>query len=310
MKLNHHWNLAAVALILLIAPFTLAQSSMPKIIDVHIHYDGEPGVLQQLLKKMEQVDGLAFLLTTPKGFSQAEAFIKVHPDRFVGFGDINLDATDVLQQVDRFHAAGFLGLGEITSTKRNYDDRAYWPVYERAQKYHMILLFHTGVVQRLHPERSQDVSFDRMRGTRLDLIARYFPRLIVIGAHLGNPDYAASAEVARWDPSLYFDLSGYSLIRKQDDYSFFRSIFWWSGVVSPHTPDTNTSTFTKLLFGSDVFHGDIGEFDRELARYHKMLDACAVPQKDQEMIFSGTMRQILQRQKEEIAASRSADQVP
>jgi hypothetical protein len=41
-----------------------------------------------------------------------------------------------------------------------------------------------------------------------------------------------------------------------------------------------------------------------------MLDACAVPQKDQEMIFSGTMRQILQRQKEEIAASRSADQVP
>lgn len=305
--MKHPWKCAAVALILLLTPFTFAQTAMPKIIDVHVHYDGEPGVLQQLLKKMDQVDGLAFLLTTPKGFSQADAFIKLHPNRFVGFGDINLDAPDVLQQVDRFHAAGFLGLGEITSTKRNYDDRAYWPVYERAQKYHMILLFHTGVVQRLHPEQSQDVSFDRMRGTRLDLIARYFPRLIVIGAHLGNPDYAASAEVARWDPNLYFDLSGSSLIKKQDDYSFFRSIFWWSGVVSDHTPDTNTSAFTKLVFGSDVFHGDIGEFDRELARYHKMLDACAVPQKAQEMIFSGTMWQILQRQQEEIAASKAAD---
>ena len=301
------WHGLAVALTFLMPAFAFAQNHMPKLIDVHVHYNGEPGILEAMLEKMDQVDGLAFLLTTPKGFSQAHAFIKLHPNRFVGFGDIDLDAPDVLQQVDRFHAAGFLGLGEITSTKKNYDDRGYWPVYERAQKYHMMLLFHTGVVQRLHPDQSQDVSFDRMRGTRLDLIARYFPRLIVIGAHLGNPDYAASAEVARWDPNLYFDLSGSSLIKKQDDYAFFKSIFWWSGVVSPHTPDSNTSAFMKLVFGSDVFGGDVAEFDRELARYHKMLDACAVPQKDQALIFSGTMWKVLQQQKAEMAASGNTE---
>ncbi len=300
LKLRWHW--LAVVLTFLIPPLAFAQDRMPKLIDVHVHYNGELGVLEAMLAKMDRVDGLAFLLTTPKGFSQAHDFIRLHPNRFAGFGDINLDDPDVLQQVDRFHAAGFLGLGEITSTKKNYDDRAYWPVYERAQKYHMILLFHTGIVQRLHPEQSQDVSFDRMRGTRLDLIARYFPKLIVIGAHLGNPDYAASPEVARWDPNLFFDLSGSSLIKKQDDYAFFRSIFWWSGVVSPHTPDSDTSAFTKLVFGSDVFGGDVAEFDRELARYHKMLDACAVSENAQALIFSGTMWSILQQQKAEMAA--------
>src|SRR5205814_2399 len=84
------------------------------------------------------------------------------------------------------------------------------------------------------------------------------------GAHLGNPDYAWAAEIARWNPNLYFDLSGSSLIKKQDDYTFFKSIFWWSGVVSPHTPKSGTSAFEKLVFGSDVFNGEIEEFDREL----------------------------------------------
>lgn len=283
-----------------------AENPMPRLIDVHVHYNGEPGVLDQMLKKMQQVDGLAFLLTTPKGFETAQAFIKLHPDRFIGFGDIHPDDPNVLQQIDRFHAAGFLGLGEISSTKRNYDDAAYWPIYERAQKYHMILLFHTGVVSRQHPEQPQDVSFERMRGTRLDLIAREFPRLTVIGAHLGNPDYAGAAEVARWDPNLYFDVSGSTLIKKQNDYSFFKSIFWWSGVASPHTPNSGSGAFTKLVFGSDVFTGDVAEFDRELARYHKMLDACDVPKDAQAMIFSGTMWNILQQQKAAMAASDTA----
>jgi uncharacterized protein len=199
----------------------------------------------------------------------------------------------VLQEVDSFHAAGFRGLGKMTSPLHNYDDERYWPVYERAEKYHMILLFHTGIVNRETPQVPANISFDRMRATQLDLIARRFPKRIVIGGHLGNPDYAEAAEIGRWDPNLYFDLSGSSLIKKAKDYAFFKSVFWWSGVVSPHTPESSTSAFDKLVFGSDVFHGDLAEFDRELDRYHKMLDACGVPKKAQAMIFSGTMWRIL-----------------
>jgi len=279
-----------------------AQSSPPKLIDVHEHFDGEPGVLDKVLAKLDAIDGMGILLVTPRALPEASTFISKHSNRFVGFGDIKLDAPDVLDQIDRFHQAGFRGLGEITSSQRNYDDHSYWPIYDRAAKYHMIVLFHTGAVARQNPNQPSDVSFDRMRATRLDLIARHWPKMIIIGAHLGNPDYAEAAEVARWDPNLYFDVSGSTLIKKRDDYGFFRSIFWWSGVVSPHTPAGGPDAFEKLVYGSDIFRGELGEFDESQARYHAMLDACKVPADVQQMIFAGTMWRILQQQKKEMAA--------
>jgi hypothetical protein len=293
----------ATKLVLLSTSMTaFTQTVPPKLIDVHEHYDGEQGVLEKLLVKLSAADGLGILLVTPKGLPQASRFIQEHPDRFVGFGQIKLDDPDVLNEIDRFHKAGFRGLGEITSSQKNYDDRAYWPMYDRAAKYHMILLFHTGIVARQNPEVPADISFDRMRVTRLDLIARRWPKTIIIGAHLGNPDYAEAAEVGRLDPNLYFDLSGSSLIKKKDDYASFRSIFWWTGVVSPHTPPNSRSAFEKLIFGSDVFGGELGEFDDGQARYHALLDACQVPASVQGMVFSGTMWRILQEQQKEIAA--------
>ena len=77
---------------------------------------------------------------------------------------------------------------------------------------------------------------------------------------------------------------------------------WWSGVVSPHTPKSEHSAFERLVFGSDVFGGDLPEFDRELKRYHEMLDACAVSKQAQANIFSGTLWHILQQQKEAMSA--------
>lgn len=292
----------ALLILLSVSLTVVAQTVSPKLIDVHEHYNGEPGVLEKLLAKLDAANGIGILLTTPKGFPQAREFIKEHPNRFIGFADIKLDDPDVLPEIDRFHDAGFRGLGEITSSSKNYDDRSYWPIYDRAAKYHMILLFHTGAVSRQNPNQPADVSFDRLRATRLDLIARHWPNTVIIGAHLGNPDYAEAAEIARWDPNLYFDLSGSSLIKKRDDYGFFRSIFWWSGVISPHTPSGGPDAFEKLVFGSDVFRGELGEFDDGQARYHAMLDACRVTPSVQAMIFSGTMWHILQEQQKEIAA--------
>ncbi len=76
---------------------------------------------------------------------------------------------------------------------------------------------------------------------------------------------------------------------------FFKSVFWWTSVASAHTPKSNAPAFEKLVFGSDVFEGDLGELDRELERYHHMLDACGVPLEVQANIFSGTLWRILNR---------------
>ena len=275
----------------------MAQTSPPHLIDVHVHHNGDPAFLEKLVAKLDSVDGLALLLTFPKDLDSVKGFIAKHPNRVMGMGQIELDDPLALELVDRFHAAGFRGLGELSGPLKNYDDRSYWPIYERAEKYGMIILFHTGIVNRTQPDIPSDISVDRMRPTTLDGIARRFPKLTLIGAHLGNPDYAWAAEVTRWNPNLYFDLSGSSLIKKQDDPTFWKSIFWWSGIVSPHTPANAPNAFERLVFGSDVFNGELEEFDRALERYHKMLDACGVPKASQEMIFAGTMWKILSAQK-------------
>src|SRR5581483_2555313 len=139
----------AASIVLASAAVTAAaQATPPKLIDVHEHFDGEPGVLQQMLTKLTAADGLGILLVTQKGFPAAARFIREHPGRFIGFGDVKLDDPDVLNEIDRFHQGGFRGLGEITSSRKDYDDSSYWPIYDRAAKYHMILLFHTGTVAR------------------------------------------------------------------------------------------------------------------------------------------------------------------
>ena len=278
-------------------PLTFGQTATvpPRVIDAHLHHNGDPAFLDKVVAKLDSVNGLAFILTTPRDLGSVQAYIARFPNRLVGFGDIKLDEPRALELVDQFHAAGFRGLGEFSGPLKNYDDKGYWPIYERAEKYGMILLFHTGIVNRPDPGVPADISVDRMRPTTLDNIARRFPKLTIIGAHLGNPDYAWAAEIARWNPNLYFDLSGSSLIKKQNDYTFFKSIFWWSGVVSPHTPVGGPDAFEKLVFGSDVFDGELEEFDRELERYHKMLDACGVPAGAQANIFAGTLWRILQR---------------
>ena len=280
------------AFLLLLCAFTsFAQN--PKLVDAHVHHNGDPEFLKQLVTRLEKHDGIAFLLVKPEHLDQVTSFMASHPGRLIGFGDISPDSPKALSEIDLFHSAGFRGIGEISMTRKPFDDPSYAPFYDRAAKYGMILLFHTGIVSRPHPDVAEDVSVDRLRVTLLDNIARRYPRTTIIGAHLGNPDYAWAGEIARWNPNLFFDVSGSTLIKKQEDLTFFKSIFWWTSVASPHTPKSKTSAFEKLVFGSDVFDGDLEEFDRSLERYKRMLDACGISPEAQANIFGGTLVRIL-----------------
>ena len=270
-----------------------ALAQTPKLVDAHVHHNGDVGFLKQLVSRLEKHDGVAFLLVKPEHLKQVTEFMTANPGRLIGFGDLSLDDPQVLERVDEFHKAGFRGLGELSRTRKPFDDPSYTPIYDRAAKYGMMLLFHTGIVNRTRPEIAEDVSVERLKVTLLDNIARRYPTITIIGAHLGNPDYEWAAEIARWNPNLYFDLSGSTLIKKQEDPTFFKSIFWWTSVASPHTPKAQASAFEKVVFGSDVFGGDLEEFDRSLERYKRMLNACGVPPDAQAKIFGGTLARIL-----------------
>lgn len=272
-------------------------AQVPKLIDAHVHHNGEVMFLQKLVERLEKLDGAAFLLTKPEHLKQVSEFMSTKPGRLIGFGDVALDDPKVLDQIDRFHQAGFRGLGEISRTLKPYDDPSYTPIYDRAAKYGMMLLFHTGIVNRTRPEVAEDVSVDRLRVTLLDNIARRYPTITIIGAHLGNPEYAWAGELARWHPNLFFDLSGSTLAKKQEDMAFFKSIFWWSSVAGPHTPKGQGSAFEKIVFASDIFGGELEEMDRSLALYRRMLHVNGVPEAAQANIFGGTLWRILNNRK-------------
>jgi len=112
---------------------------------------------------------------------------KQHPNRLIGFGEIQLDNPKVLEQIDQFHAAGFRGLGELSGPKKNYDDPAYSPIYARAEKYGMFILFHTGIVNRTEPDIPTDISVDLRRATTRDDSSRRCPKSTRLGSQLWNP---------------------------------------------------------------------------------------------------------------------------
>jgi predicted TIM-barrel fold metal-dependent hydrolase len=213
-----------------------------------------------------------------------------YPAEIVPLGFLDLDAKDVLQQAQEFGKLGYRGLGELEFVKRPFTDPTYLPVYELANEYGWTVLFHTGIVLRRKFDEPEDVASYRMRAFHLEEIARRYPRITVIGAHCGNPEYEWAAEVARWNPNLFFDLSGSTLHKSSDRFTDFRNIYWWSGKgEGTPTPDHEPSAFSKLVFGSDT---SLNSIESVIGQYRSLFGACGVPEPTQRLIMGGTLSKI------------------
>jgi predicted TIM-barrel fold metal-dependent hydrolase len=143
----------------------------------------------------------------------------------------------------------------------------------------MVLLFHTGTVLRVDEDIYYDVDSSRLRPVYLDRVARRFPTLKIIGAHLGNPWYEEAAMTLFWNPNIYFDLSGTTLARK--DAAWFNEVLWWTPermaklAGSPDTHYAKSSPFDRICFGSDV---PIPEMGSCLKAYQRLFDALHLPE--------------------------------
>jgi len=264
---------------------------------MHVHFDEKnPNFIADLRKLSDRLHLTACVLTP---FSYRKVVLdaaKQYPAEIIPFGSVDLDAPDVVKQVEELHAMGYRGLGELEFVKKPYNDPSYFPVYELANRYGWIVLFHTGIVLRRKFDEPEDVASGRMRPIYLEEIARRFPKITVLGAHCGNPEYEWAAEIARWNPNVFFDLSGSTLTKMQARLADFQRIFWWSNTdwQSPEwkvkPADSDPSAFAKIVFGSDT---GLGEIESVVKQYHAMFDACAVPQHTRKMIMGGTLAKML-----------------
>lgn len=193
------------------------------------------------------------------------AIMQKYPDIMVGFAAVNLVAGEVdrPEALDRFKAQGYAGL-KFEDNSYPYNHDIYWPLYERAEELGLPILFHTGYISSLVlPECNCDardrIDSENMRPYLLDRVARAFPSLVIIGAHLGHPHFHESIMMMAAHPRVYFDFSGCCGAK-----SHIRSI---AGALQPPLsganmtdPDENpalTLFQQKLLFGTDNPEPDV-----------------------------------------------------
>ncbi|MGQ9554764.1 MAG: amidohydrolase family protein [Anaerolineae bacterium] len=231
------------------------------IIDMHHHLGPEVDYADKLAERCQRLGVVKVCIMGIEreghlagfgGNNDVEAAFKKHPDLILGFGHVRL-GLDGPEKVDELKDRGFTGLKFIIPRKQ-YNDESYFPIYERAEALHMPGMFHLGIVARMDQGHHVRVDCNLMRPIYLDSIARTFPDWTLIGAHLGNPWYEEATMSARWNPNLYFDLSGSTLKKKKPE--FLLDLLWWDSTTRYGSPD-GRAAWEKIVFGSDVDYYEI-----------------------------------------------------
>ncbi|MGE0058052.1 MAG: amidohydrolase family protein [Dehalococcoidia bacterium] len=224
-----------------------------------------------------------------------------HPDLFVPHAVVDPEVT-TYDRVHELHAMGYRGLKQI-GVRRPYDTKDYFPVYRAAQELDMPIVFHCGVggggidwLNR-HPRRDPDTakrlreaekppadeeaaarqrqrngpresSAMNMRPFHLETLSNYFPRLKIIGAHLGGTgNYDEAASVARWRRWVYLDLSGGRTIER---HAVERGLIGGEIAVE------------KLIFGSDCKADEVHE---HVERFTKIFDDLGLSDEEKDLIW-------------------------
>jgi hypothetical protein len=138
-------------------------SPSDRIVDIHVHFDEKiPTFLDDFLRISDKLNLTACMLTPFAHRKVVADAARKHPTKIVPFGFVELDAPDAAQQVKELHDLGYRGLGELEFPRKPFVDRSYDPVYELANDYSWIVLFHTGTVT-TSEERLTDASSTPMR---------------------------------------------------------------------------------------------------------------------------------------------------
>ena len=273
---------------------------MRKIFDIHMHFprnwekpDADPKPLVQNLYEHAVAAGItkANLLCGGRFGITHEESIKIarkYDDLFLPSAMIDPETTTP-ERVRELRDMGYIGL-KMIGVRRDYDCPDYFPVYEAAEKLNLPILLHLGVIgggldySITHPRRStdaadayrrweqmaapRDMSAMRMRPFHLDTIANNFPRLKLVGAHLGGTgNYDEAASVARWRHNVYFDFSGGVTIER---HAVERRLIG------------HEIGFEKLIWGSDTAPDKIADHIR---RWDTIFDLLDVPDDCRERLW-------------------------
>ncbi len=130
-------------------------------------------------------------------------YVLKHPGKLFGFASVDpnkLNATSLFESAIKEMNLSGLKLGPIY---QNFypDQKQHFPLYAKAQELGVPILWHQGTS--FVPEGFLDAS----RPAMLDPIARAFPNLKMIIAHMGHPWVGECISVVRKNQNMYMDIS-------------------------------------------------------------------------------------------------------
>ena len=179
-----------------------------KLIDTHIHYNGDPKDLSSLVESC-RVNRIETMFIIEWNHADKKKWIKEVDDALkIGKGVIPFYKLDLSSndpgQVKKAYDLGFWGLKWIGNSIA-YDDHFFDPLLKEAEKLHMANLFHTGV---LSGGKESGAGMSLMRADMLDTVAKRYPGLLIQGAHLGCPDLDSAIWGSEFCDNLIWDCSG------------------------------------------------------------------------------------------------------
>jgi len=161
---------------------------------------------------------------------EVERFFKNNEEYIVGIAYVDLD-WDTPKIIDSFYKRGFKGI-KVIWTKKPYDSKEYYEFYKRCEYFQFPILFHTGIEGIPFGNWKDGAISFNMNPAWLEAVAFDFPKLNIIGAHLGYGYYpvacalAKSIKIGFTDAvsekdgiekrgNLFFDISGSDILLRE-----------------------------------------------------------------------------------------------
>ncbi len=227
-------------------------------LDLHVHCNvADPAAAAELVRTCEKLSTRAALSGGSRYGSHDYApndyvlgLSKQYPDWILPMARFDLwETAPDPAAVHRLAEQGFRGLKCIYPFYP-YDHDSYMPVYAAASQCRLPILFHTGNYRPSEADaRWQRPVLTNMSPLTLDRIARSFPDLKIVMAHLGTTFWRLeAAELIKLHPNLYSDLAGCGSWMALAPETLVK-------LLSPTIPllDSSYRGFRKLVLGSDAY---------------------------------------------------------
>ncbi len=211
------------------------------------HEFADSGVFDEIW--LMDLDGMDLSGEVMATSDEVLAAAKAHPGVVFAFGHLDLGAGP--DEIDRLRDRGFIGLKPYKPAT-NWNDERYYPLYARAEELDMPILFHTGMAVRVgnYAERkngSCGYGPSGMRPSYLAGIGEAFPKLRIIGGHLGYPWFEETVHNLYYCRNIVHDVSGYR------HYELLHELLRILDRTANEGSDR--MLYEKLFFATDQFYG-------------------------------------------------------